>query len=965
MTMSEGPTTVGTIQGILKMDRSDWIKGVTDTEAEAERLGRLSPTITVSASTGEALAKLEALHSAADAAGAGGPTVSTNVGPSAGSAARVDAVAAAEKRLAVAMSAADSAYARASLNQMKLDALREKGKTTDIQLASAELTLSETMKRLDTANEKATASELALVESKKKAATASLEEAAANETVAASTEKAASSNQKNASRAAKIAGAVAILLPMMVPLAAGAVGIAGALAGMGTAGVLAILGIRNEMNQGTVAGDQFRNGLGVLRGDLNQLSQTSALTMLGAFKKAVGDAQAQMPFLNQQIADFSGLMGKTGGNLFNGALTALRVLNPLMLTAGAYVERLAEGFNSWTQNGGLQRFATYAMSVLPTVEGVLGQLASMVMHVLEALAPMGSVGLQVLTVLAGSINAIPVDVLSALIAAITWGTIAFKAWGFITPMLEGLQVALAGVGVATDVALGPIGWVAAAVAALSAVFIAVSASNSQATAAMQDYSQAVQEDSGIIGDNIKAKAAQQLQSLGAYDAATKLGISTKLVTDATLGNSDAQKELNRDLLNITDSISQATAKSQTMTNEQQAQLDAATKLRNGYQDQSSALQAQIAAYNVYQTAIGGVTISTDEQKAALLANAAAAAVSESAYLSAMSGQTDLATQTAIATAKMYLQNDAAGLLKQSLDALNGKTISAAAAQNQFDSQIANMADHMDAAGKNINRATTSLDDGSAAAVKNRGELINLVQAAEASAQAFRDNGGSVADTKSKMESMKQTIIDNAIAHGEDADQVHKYVDELFKIPTNIPTTHAEFEADTAKAKIDQFNAKLAEIQKTIPITVVMTTQQVTQYVNSQLPTPGDGSMLKKADGGTIPGLAGGGPGGTVSGPGNAFTDMAGLFRLADGEEVVSNKFGQADKNRPVLKAMNAGMVLKPSTGSSNGSQQPMSVTVEVVNKTGIDITSLVDFRIKKAAAANKSIVMSGRQGGTY
>jgi hypothetical protein len=58
----------------------------------------------------------------------------------------------------------------------------------------------------------------------------------------------------------------------------------------------------------------------------------------------------------------------------------------------------------------------------------------------------------------------------------------------------------------------------------------------------------------------------------------------------------------------------------------------------------------------------------------------------------------------------------------------------------------------------------------------------------------------------------------------------------------------------------------------------------------------------KADGGT----AGMSAGGSVSGAGSAFSDTAGMYRLANGEEVTSDKFGQASHWRPLLKMINMG-----------------------------------------------------------
>ena len=73
----------------------------------------------------------------------------------------------------------------------------------------------------------------------------------------------------------------------------------------------------------------------------------------------------------------------------------------------------------------------------------------------------------------------------------------------------------------------------------------------------------------------------------------------------------------------------------------------------------------------------------------------------------MDAQDKAKTSTEQQTVAMQLQNDAAGLLKMTLDGLNGKAISAAQAQNAFDSQLANMGTHVDKTGKTVQFTTTS------------------------------------------------------------------------------------------------------------------------------------------------------------------------------------------------------------------------------------------------------------------
>jgi len=904
---NEGPTTVGSIIAKLGMDFAQWVADKARVKEDAREIGALNPTIRVDMDTTAALAKVEALRIAAERAGAiptGG-----SIGPSvsAGAAARVDAVAAAERRLAAAVSAADSAYARAELAQMRLEETRKKSGATSTRLAAAELAATEAMKRLEAANEKATLSEAALAAAQQKAARAAMEKAAAEEIAAGSTVTANEANKTSVKRLGLIASAVALLLPLMVPVAAGAVGIAGAMTLMGVSGVLAVVGIRREMQQGTETGKAYSAGLTSLRQDMNQLSQTSAVNMLSSFHRVVNDTAGAMPMLNREVGEFSGILGRSGGNLFSGSINGLRVLEPLLITSGLYVERLTRQFNAWTQNGGLQKFGGYALMVLPQVERVLGALAAAVMHILVALAPLGQVGMAVLTGISDAIKGIPVEMLSSMIGMVTWGALAFKGWGFIAPMLSKVAAGIGLVGTATTIATGPIGWIMAGVGALAAILSVVAINNQNAANATANYTSAVQADTGAIGENVKAAAVKALQDAGAYEAAKKLGISTKLVTDATLGDSEAKKKLSAQLAMAAARTKELQAAQGGFTGDKGKELVSATNLlTDAVGGQNKGIEGAIAAYNVYQEAMGGTTIATKAQRDAVEANAKAAGVSVSAYLAATASQGDTKAQLEKTTAAMYVQGDAAGLLKQQLDLLNGKTLNAAQAQNQFDSQLANMSDHMDQTGKFIDRANTLLDGNTAAAVKNRGELISLTSAAFANSEAYRDQTDaqgklihSSEDTRQKLIDMKQAIIDNAVAHGENRDEVQAYLDTIYKIPDTIKVTKIEVDAASAYENIMLIQDALRKLPGQVGI-----------HISTGMGGQG-GLVPGAANGGTVGRLAAGGSGGTVKGPGNASSDTAGLYRLSNTEEVIGNQFGQADRNRVLLKQINAGYT--PST----------------------------------------------------
>ncbi|AXA97583.1 hypothetical protein [Microbacterium sp. PM5] len=900
--MNEGPTTVGSIVAKIRADRAEWKAAVAQTKEDARELGALRPDIHINDNAAAVTAKMAATKAAVDA-------VDGSTGKLAGTQGKV---ATAQTRLTAAMSAADTAYARAALAQMRLNELEEKGITTGSRYASAQLALSEAVKRLDSANDKVIASELAL-------AAARQANAAAADREAAATVKANEANKTSVTRIGAIATAVALLVPLLAPVGAATIGLAGGFLGLGVAGVAALFGINQEMKRGSDVGQAYRSGLDSLKGSLSGLSQTSAVAMLGSFRRVVAETNAAMPMLNTQTAQFSSLLGEAGAAAYSGTINSLRVLNPLFLTAAVYVRSLMQGFQQWTEGSGIEKFGGYALSMLPKVTEALGALASSIMHILEALAPLGTIGLAVLTGVAETIEAIPVDVLSQLIVTLTWGAIGFKAWGFVAPMLSAIAVQMGAVGAATTIATGPIGWIVAGLSALAGIFAVVMANNSGATRAMQDYTAAVDADTGAIGENVRAKAAQKLIDDGVIDAAKRLKLSTQDVLEATLGNAAAQKRLN-----------DAMATGENGSEKQRAQLQrtgldlvdytlAVTTLTQGIDTNSAAIKGQVDQYNDLHGMLTQVTGASQAQQRADEAVAASLGISVGALQAARNGQDDMKASTEKATAQMYLQNDAAGLLRASLDLLNGKTISAEQAQNRFDSSLANMGAHIDKTGKDVNRATTSLEGMSAAAVANRGELISSVQAAQDAAQAYRDNGASSDEARQKLIDMKTAIIEHAVELGEDRDQVQAFIDKLFQIPAEVPKTKVEVDADEAKAEIQGLKQLLDGINRNISIAVQL-------HGADNIATTG-GYKVAFANGGTARGLANGG-GGTVTGRGTAGSDSAGMYRLAHGEEVVGNVFGQADRNRTLLKQINAGFTPSPTSITATPAPAPQERVVE-------------------------------------
>jgi hypothetical protein len=867
-----GPTVVGSIVAQLKIDASDFNKKLDEAELAVKRLSRTDPTVKVKSDVADAVAKLDAVKRA------------------------TDDVATANTRLSVAERQAQNTASTAYIANLRLEDVLGKRGRTELQVAAATEAASRADRNAEAAELRHLAATTALTEAQKAFAAANAIEAVSQDDANDKESKSNELHRTSISRVGAIVAAVAALLPLLAPVGAYALAAAGGLAGMGAAGILAIVGIKNAMASGTDVGNAYSAGLALLKSDLNQLSSTAAVSMLVYFKSAVSEINAALPELNDQVGVFSRILGGTGNAALQGTLNVLHTLNPLFVTAAQYVERLAVGFLSWTQTGGLAKFSSYAMAALPQVAGLLGTLASSAVRVVQALAPAGTAMIGFLTILANVISFVSGagPVFAAGVAGVTAFAVAFKLFGAVTPLITAATEAIYGLAAAEKLALGPIGLVVAGITALIAVLSVSAASATQAKGAVDDYTAAVQADNGVIGENVRLQAAKALSDAGAFAAAQRLGIASKVLTDASLGNADATRVLNEKLAA---NKAQAVAAAGAIDGYSAASYKARSAIIRNANEQNEAIRAsadtqkdaiatQIKAYNDIQKALGGTTISTRAQLAAEQDLAKSAGVSLGTYLQASAAQRDTKTQMDLTTATMYLQNDAAGLLKQTLDKLNGKTLDAAGAQNQFDSQLANMSTHIDETGKTINRANTILDGMTAAAVANRGELISLTHAALDNADAFRANGGSATDTIQKLKDMRQSIIDNAVAHGEDKKSVQDYLDTLFKIPSSLPPTKLEVDNGDALDKINAVLYALSQVPASARTSVGVDISKVPSS-NPWVPKP--------------KGSATGEP--FVSGPGTPTSDSIPRW-LSVGEAVI--KTSRASEYRPMLYAINNG-----------------------------------------------------------
>ena len=375
--------------------------------------------------------------------------------------------------------------------------------------------------------------------------------------VAASEDKVDQGNVKVA-KSSKDAGnglglmsmAIVGLAPAIVPLAAGATGLAVGFGAMGAAGILAIVGIMQEMKAGTALGGAYTSMVGTLKSDLTTLGKTAATGVLGPFQQEVSTLTGQMPQLNSIIGEFSVITGKTAGALTTGLVAAFIALEPLARDAGVYVLGLSQQFAALMSGPGVVAFGDYIRSVFPQVMQSVESIVGAVFHLVAAIAPLGMGSLGILRVFSDLINALPVDVLATLATTAASVYVGFKAFGLLDSGITNVGKALAKVGVSAEAAAGGLramqiaaGVIGAVIAVATLLFTSHAEAVRKDSQATNDLTDALIRSKGVIDAQTVSEQANKLAKDGTLQAAKDAGYAIDAVTLASLGNVDATAQV--------------------------------------------------------------------------------------------------------------------------------------------------------------------------------------------------------------------------------------------------------------------------------------------------------------------------------------------------------------------------------------------------------------------------------------
>lgn len=335
----------------------------------------------------------------------------------------------------------------------------------------------------------------------------------------------------------------------------------------------------------------------------------------------------------------------------------------------------------------------------------------------------------------------------------------------------------------------------------------------KAKAEMDAYTQAVQADSGAIGENTTALIAQKLQSSGALDIAKQYGISQATVMQAALGQAGALNQVNAALIAGGGEWQQGSRAMRSASDTTTKYKSDAQKLHDTLGDTNSALGKSITSYKNQQAAMAGAASETaaaltptGQLKAAIkvlgdvTSDAASKATALHTALDLLSGG-ELDEQAAIANMNQAIQ-DLNGSWQNGIDKSKGFG-KALVGQDGFLNTTT-------ASGLSLSNLLTQLGTATAGAA----------QAAYSYAKA---NGATIPEALKAAEASMDTAWKAAVKTGEKfgltADQAEILALKMGLVPSNLAITLAVKDLDPTEAQLLYVQGLANRIPKGATVTV--------------------------------------------------------------------------------------------------------------------------------------------------
>lgn len=280
---------------------------------------------------------------------------------------------------------------------------------------------------------------------------------------------------------------------------------------------------------------------------------------------------------------------------------------------------------------------------------------------------------------------------------------------------------------------------------------------------------AVVNNGGSIKDVGDEWTRAQLQSSGLAEKAAKSGITIDQMTKAIEGGRDSTADLIKEWEAAGKPSDSTIIKLGSITTAYANVRKNTEKLTEAQKTETKVVKDQTTVYGVAESAVKTVTDGIAKQKQA----------------------------TAASTLQMRLANDAAGLLSQAFDTLNGKTLGAKSAELSFKDSVSSVTDAV----KNNGR---SLSDNTAKGRANQEAIISSIQAAQAHAQAVGKQTGSTIKATAAYDKDIAALKSHAEKAGLDKGEIDNLVKSIGKMPkvktTTVDVNYSEVQAAIRNVK---------------------------------------------------------------------------------------------------------------------------------------------------------------------
>lgn len=376
----------------------------------------------------------------------------------------------------------------------------------------------------------------------------------------------------------------------------------------------------------------------------------------------------------------------------------------------------------------------------------------------------------------------------------------------------------AGAGLALTGVLAVVGLLAARQAELNAI--------------TSDFADTLDEQTGAITDNTRARVAQRLAESGAFEAAREAGIGQKELTDAIIEGGDALDAVKKKL---TDNNTVAT-------------FFTGVGIRAGVASQT----IRDLATGIEQAKIqhNDLEAATDDSTAATDANASATQSAAQAYIDAAGGASDLESDL---RDLLDTINEANGVNQDAI----GSNAKYQAALHGIGEEVARQRDEYERTNGTLEGFTLSLDRNTFAGSQNAASLTEVAGAAQDAALKQLEADKQTMSSKdatdkynATLAAQKQAFIDSALQAGYNADEVHALADEVFNLPS-AKQIQVSVETAAAEDRLRRFQDQ----QRLIRVGVEVFGQQSYQIAGTNVRFNADGAVYPGAryfaGGGTV------------------------------------------------------------------------------------------------------------------